>query len=392
MSQRLVSRSPDLQQLLTEGYEVSIVAGRFLRVDSIPYVTPQKAVALGSLVVELTLGGEATTTPATHVAHWAGAHPCNLNGSPIEAIRHSEGRKELDRGLLVDRSFSNKPAGGYADYHQLVTTYAAIIAGPAEAIDPTVTAKTRRVVPNEETDSPFRYTDTASSKAGIAMITHKLGLAKVAIVGLGGTGSYILDHVAKTPVREIHLFDADRMYQHNAFRTPGAPSLEELATMPLKVDYLRGIYGKMHGGIIAHDVMIDETTIELLSSMEFVFVAIDNGIGKRLLIDTLSEWGIPFIDVGMGLDVRNDSIGGVLRWTLATPDKYDHLSSRIDLADGDGDDPYDTNIQISDLNALNAALAVVRWKKHFGFYHDLEREYHTTYSPDCNLLTSEDCA
>jgi hypothetical protein len=37
--------------------------------------------------------------------------------------------------------------------------------------------------------------------------------------GLGGTGSYILDLVSKTPVNEILLFDSDDFLQHNAFRS-----------------------------------------------------------------------------------------------------------------------------------------------------------------------------
>ena len=42
------------------------------------------------------------------------------------------------------------------------------------------------------------------------------------------------------------------------------------------------------------------------------------------------------------------------------------------------------------LNALNAALAVVRWKKLFGFYVDLEREHHCTYTVDGNAMTNEE--
>ena len=53
-------------------------------------------------------------------------------------------------------------------------------------------------------------------------VTRKLSLKNVAIVGLGGTGSYVLDLVAKTPVRQIHLDDGDMFLQHNAFGSPSA--------------------------------------------------------------------------------------------------------------------------------------------------------------------------
>ncbi|MGB7493085.1 MAG: hypothetical protein WBW05_01660, partial [Candidatus Acidiferrum sp.] len=55
-----------------------------------------------------------------------------------------------------------------------------------------------------------------------------------------------------------------------------------------------------------------------------------------------------------------------------------------------GDDDYNRNIQIADLNALNAALAVIKWKKLFGFYRDLKFEHHSQFSIDTNLLLNED--
>lgn len=41
-------------------------------------------------------------------------------------------------------------------------------------------------------------------------------------------------------------------------------------------------------------------------------------------------------------------------------------------------------------NALNAAMAVIRWKKLCGFYLDLEGEHHSVYVIDGNHLLNED--
>jgi len=38
---------------------------------------------------------------------------------------------------------------------------------------------------------------------------------------------------------------------------------------------------------------------------------------------------------------------------------------------------------------LNAALAVLRWKKFTGFYQDFEKEHHTTYCTNVNQFLSE---
>src|SRR5260370_37102663 len=60
--------------------------------------------------------------------------------------------------------------------------------------------------------SVFCYLYSASSRAGISLITSKLALPTVAIIRLGGTGSFILDLIAKTPIHEIHPYDVDKLY------------------------------------------------------------------------------------------------------------------------------------------------------------------------------------
>jgi hypothetical protein len=51
---------------------------------------------------------------------------------------------------------------------------------------------------------------------------------------------------------------------------------------------------------------------------------------------------------------------------------------------------YSHNIQIAELNALNAALAVIKWKKLCGFYQDLEREHCSVYTINGNHIANED--
>jgi hypothetical protein len=54
------------------------------------------------------------------------------------------------------------------------------------------------------------------------------------------------------------------------------------------------------------------------------------------------------------------------------------------------DDLYRKNIQVADMNALNAALAVNMWKKYCGFYQDLYQVHHTTYSINSQSLTRDE--
>jgi hypothetical protein len=319
----------------------------------------------------------------------SGQIPCDQNGTPLPNMVNP-GQTSLEPGLTAECSFSCKPSTPYPDYHTKMTTYVAMVSGPAEAIHQTATARTHRIVEDEDPESPFAYPDTASSRAGIAVLTDRLRGQRIAIVGLGGTGSYILDLVAKTPVAEIHLFDGDDFLSHNAFRAPGAASLEELNTRPKKVARLHALYSAIKRGIEPHPYGITAANVEELRGLDFVFLSMEGGSVKRCIVDRLTEWDIPFIDVGLGIKNSGEALTGVLRVTTSTAIQRDHVQNRIDFSDPMPDDIYDENIQIADLNALNAALAVIKWKKLMGVYTDLENEHFAAYTLDGNHLVNED--
>jgi molybdopterin/thiamine biosynthesis adenylyltransferase len=303
----------------------------------------------------------------------------------------SNTREVLDKGLEINHSFSRKPSRGhYTDYFEKIETYVSLIAREVSLIEPTVTAFTFEVVEPEDEDYPFSYLDTASARAEINVISNKLANDKIAIIGVGGTGSYVLDLVAKTPVKEIHLFDADKFSTHNAFRAPGAPSVDELREQRLKTRYLEGIYSQMNRRIKAHETGIDSSNVDALRDMTFVFLCFDPGPDKKIIVDKLEELSISFIDVGIGLYRRGDSLGGKLRVTTSLPGRRESARHNIPLSGGDANDEYDKNIQIADLNALNACLAVIKWKKLRGFYLDEEREQLTTYTISFNMLINDD--
>jgi hypothetical protein len=391
MSQELISLSPDLSRLRDEGYDLEIRAGHLVMKD-VPYVNFRKEVCRGSLVSQLDLAGDVTARPSTHVAYFSGDHPCYANGAEIDKIKHQSETRQIDPTLSVHHSFSTKPTGGYSDYYEKMTTLVAIIESQAQVLEPNATARTFPVVESGPGESVFKYVDTASSRAGISLTTQRLALSKIAIVGLGGTGSYVLDLVAKTPVAEIHLFDGDRFLQHNAFRCPAAASVDDLREKLSKVEHFERLYSRMRHGVVSHPEHVSAANVAQLDGMQFVFLCLDNGGAKDLLVTKLQEQSVPFVDVGMGVTLVDGSLLGVLRVTTSSERKSDHVRSRIPFSDGDVNDDYNRNIQIADLNALNAALAVVKWKKLMGFYHDLSREHFAAYALDTNTLISEECA
>jgi hypothetical protein len=389
MSRLQISHSPDLQRLRDDGYDIGELAG-YLLVRDVPYVNASREVKRGILVCELKMAGEMTAPPDSHVMMFAGEFPCDARGTELDAIRNSGG-KEIGGGFSVNWTFSSKPVGGrqYTDYHEKVSTYVAILESQAQAIEPGVSARTFPAIEASEEESVFKYLETASTRAGITECSQKLELRKLAIVGLGGTGSYVLDLVAKTWVQEIHLYDGDRFYSHNAFRAPGAASITDLNNRPNKAAYFAELYSRMRRGLVVHDQFVDATNLSELSGMDFVFLCLDPGDAKLAIVTSLEESGTPFIDVGMGVDLTDASLSGIVRVTTSLPGRRDHFRLRAPLTAIPAGD-YPQNIQIADLNAINAALAVIKWKKLCGFYRDDRRELNSTFTVDANMLLSDE--
>ena len=388
-----ISRSPDLQKLVEAGYEVEIRAG-YLILHRIPYVTSQRQVKYGKLVSSVTINNQEVGQPADHTVYFQGDRPCDDAGRVVTAIWNSSQRIHLTQDLYVDQYFSAKPRGGnYQNYYDKMTHYAQVITQYARRIDPQVTAQPGRVTLTEDSKDPFNYMDTASSRAGITQTNEMLAGDKIGIVGVGGTGSYILDYLVKTRVAEIHLFDGDVFQQHNAFRAPGATTKKEIGDKWNKAELYASKYSKMRQGIVAHAEFVEPSTVANMKELElnFLFVSIDDDDTKKWLLPALQAENIAFIDVGMGIQREGEKLLGIIRTSISTPQGgyYKPQMEKIKASDGQQrGGEYERNIQIVELNALNAALAIIRWKKYRGFYLDLEGELQSTYTLDGNHMSN----
>lgn len=389
MSRLLISRNPQLQRLIDDGYDIEIRSGHLL-VHSVPYVTSNKQIARGVIVSEMSMATpDVLGRPSTHQVHFIGEHPCKADGSDFIQIRCQSAEFKLAEGITAQHWFSNKPQRGYyEDYYEKITSYVRVISSQAKALDPSVDARTFKTREPIEDDSVFLYQDTASSRAGIQRLTARFQKQRIAIVGLGGTGSYTLDLVAKTHVAEIHLFDADVLRPHNAFRLPGAVSREVLDRELTKVKYFSENYSTMRRGVVPHEVMIAENNVMELASFDYVFLCVDRGEVRQLVLRALEDTQVVVIDVGMGLNLTDDqeSIWGTCRVTSSTPSTRAIALSRVPKADRD-EELYASNIQVADFNCLNAAHAVAKWKRMSGFYLDDHGEYESTFSVNLNQVS-----
>ena len=227
---------------------------------------------------------------------------------------------------------------------------------------------------------PFKIPNTFEARAALGPVQDRIRDQRIAIIGLGGTGAYVLDLIAKTPVPEIHLLDADDVDWHNFMRAPSAPTADEIESLrkyPLsKVTYYHSKYSSLREGIYAHAERVDGSSMftKFLSAhpVDFAFVCIDqrkdsDSPRQDVVYAALSEAGIPFIDSGVSIALDNGAIRGAVTTgaysagCLAWKDGVPNARVRGDL-------PGYRNVQLPEVNALAASFAVMEWRRRTGQY------------------------
>ena len=371
MFQKLVSHNGDLQRLVEKGYAVAFDSSCLI-IRDIPYLDSAGQLQIGAIVAKLVFVDNERAIQDDHQIFFAGAAPYNIDGTVIPNLGGGPAQLALSGActdVVVQRSFSNKPrtGGQFSDFFEKIESYVGIISGPAierYGANP-YTFRTVESVPG----SVFKFHDTLTSRAEIIDLAAKFENDVIAIIGLGGTGAYVLDFLIKTPVREIRAFDRDDFHVHNAFRSPGRLNPDELGKPKAQVYHSR--YENFRTGLSVQTKFVDASCSADFDGVTFAFVCVDKGSARADIFDLLMFEGIPFIDVGMGLNRKQGTIAGMMRTTYYPHEVAQNVRAKgfAPLTDNT-DDIYRNNIQISELNALNACLAVVRFKQLRGFYSE----------------------
>ena len=370
--QKLVSHNPDLQKLVDKGYAASYDSG-YLIVRDIPYLDELRQLRWAAFVTKLTFVDTLRVVQEDHQVFFAGGVPHNRDGTPVANLAGGPTTltlSERSADVVVQRSFSNKPSrtGVYADFFDKIESYLAQIGGPAMDLHG-ANPFTFRAQPEEGDSSLFKIADTLTSRAEILDLASKFRDDVVAIIGLGGTGAYLLDFLVKMPVKQIRAFDMDYFHVHNAFRSPGRLLENEFAQK--KAEVYSDRYENFRHGIQIEEKYIDESTVADFQDVTFAFVCIDNGEARSKIFDLLIPMNIPFIDVGMDLRRRrgDNTLNGMVRVTYFSQSDGEAVRS-LQLAETSNADGrmYRTQVQIAELNALNAALALIKFKQVRGFY------------------------
>jgi len=372
--QELASLNPFIRDLDEQGYQLDFNNGYFV-IYGLPYLDQAGSLKHGDWIspVDLTDRG-ALDPPKSHQAWFRGDKPHGRDGRELRIAIRSH-RLEVTPGLIADFSFSmklleNGQMRPYLSFEEKVQAYLHAITAPALAAYPEATPLKGIEVKAAAQNSPLRFPDTSSANYNLNDISSLLRGKKVAIVGLGGTGSYILDLLARTHLERIALFDDDKVHVHTIFRMPGF--IHQAIGKP-KVEALARQYGNWHSGIEPITERVTQENVERLLEFDFVFVSVDDGPARRLIVDWLSSKSVPFIDCGMGLNRSVVGLDGTVRITGVDRNAYDRTIDTAYLPTRDTkEDEYRRQAQIAELNALNAALAVIRFKQHFGVYDRLD--------------------
>jgi len=378
----LANHNPDIKQLMEKGYALTIDSN-YLIVRDMPYLDVNRKLQTGAIVTKLKFVDKDHVEQEDHQIFFAGSFPHNLDGTPVRNLAGGEitlALSHASKDVVVQRSFSHKPVktGKYENFLDKIETYVAVISGPAMALyGDEANPYTFRTVENNP-DSVFKFHDTLTSLAEITDLAAKFKEDIVAIIGVGGTGSYILDLLVRTPVKEIRFFDNDKLYIHNIFRSPG--KTHEAEFNQAKVKIYKDRYDDFRHGLKPEQKFVDATCEADFEGVTFAFVCVDKGSSRSGIFDLLIGKKIPFIDVGMGLDrnKHDNSLTGMVRTTYFSVEHAQQVRDQnlADMSDNPND-IYRTNIQLGELNALNACLAVIKFKQLRGFYSaETDSPYH----------------
>jgi len=170
-----------------------------------------------------------------------------------------------------------------------------------EAITPTSNEKSSQI-DEKRYDRQILAFGKSSQKA--------LGELDVAIVGLGGIGSEILQKLAYMGVRNFILIDDDKISEDNLNRLIGAFA-SDVGKMKVTIATrnCKNISGKDNIRIIPlEENVLNQQVIEELCQVDFIFGCVDNDGARTLLNEIAKAYMIPYLDCAVGINTEQGKI------------------------------------------------------------------------------------
>jgi molybdopterin/thiamine biosynthesis adenylyltransferase len=139
-------------------------------------------------------------------------------------------------------------------------------------------------------------------------IQRVLGDLRVAVVGLGGTGSAVAEQLVRLGVRRFVLIDPDTISESNVTRVYGStPGDEGRPKVEVAADHLHRI--APDADIEPRQSMVTlEPTARALTNVDLVFGCTDDNAGRAVLSRLASYLLTPVIDCGVLLSATGDGV------------------------------------------------------------------------------------
>jgi len=146
--------------------------------------------------------------------------------------------------------------------------------------------------------------------------------AKVAVVGVGGTGSATAEQLARMGVRDMVLIDHDDFSPSNITRMYGTFARSDRRswwrpwkTAPKKVAVLARHLKRINPGIRIRKMpknVVDESTAVGLLDRDMIFLCTDEHWGRSIVNQIAYQYFIPTINIGMKIAAGNGQISAAV--------------------------------------------------------------------------------
>jgi len=155
-------------------------------------------------------------------------------------------------------------------------------------------------------EAQLRTTQTFGEKT-----TTLLKELRVAVVGCSGTGSWIIEQLARLGVGSLYLVDPDIVEFKNLNRIVNSSQADALKNRA-KVHAIKAVIQKHGTGTrveICHDTLFTLTAACEIASCDVLFGCMDSVEGRDVLNRIAAFYSLPYFDLGVRLDA--DGQGGI---------------------------------------------------------------------------------
>lgn len=169
---------------------------------------------------------------------------------------------------------------------------------------------------------------------------RNLSALRVGVVGIGGTGSQVVQQLAHLGVRDFVLVDDDHVEQTNLPRLAGAAWWDALLRRK-KTAVARRTIRRLapRAKIVTTGSLRRLESLQALASVDLIVGCVDNDGARLVLAELAAAHLVPYLDVGVGIEGDGDAraIGGRLSFylpggaCLACADELDFAEAAEDL-------------------------------------------------------------